>query len=172
MKQSKTRLLAIFSLTFFVVSVGVLSWFVYQIVYAGDQLTQRIEAIALMNANLKTNAELEVLIEETVEERETLANLILTEEGTSVFLTDIEGVAQQIGVELSTRSRDVVEREEESYNALSLQLQIEGTNQQVVRMLEILEVLPYHSSVQSLRLTQEPGKPTQAEVGLMVTLKK
>ena len=172
MKQSKTRLLAIISLIFFVVSVGVLSWFVYQIIYAGDQLTQRVEAIAVMNANLKTNAELEVLIEETKEERMTLADLILTEQGTSVFLTEIEGVAQQIGVELSTRSLDVIEREEETYNVLSLQLQIEGAHQQVLRMLEILEVLPYHSSMQTLRIIQEEGKQTQAEVGLMVTLKK
>ena len=172
MKLSKTQLLCILSALFFLASIAVLGWFIFQIVHTGQLLTQRVEAIAGMNASLKTNAELEQLMGETAQEREVLAGLILTEEDTSVFLTRIEQIASEVGVELATRSLTVIEREEETYDLLSLSLQIEGSHDRVLTMLEVLEVLPYHSVVDGLRFTHDPSMTTQAEVDVKVTLKK
>ena len=172
MKHSTVRILSILSAVFFIAAMGVLCWFIYQVVSAGSQLTQRVEAIAAMNASLKANAELGVLMEETQEERAALSELVLTEERTSMFLTEIEDIAAQTGVGLSTRSLEVIEQKDEVHNALSIQLHIEGRTDLVLLTLKLFEVLPYHSTVHTLNLQKDADQTAQAQLELMVTLKK
>lgn len=170
--HSKTRIIFIASAIFSAAAVVVFGYFLFQTVNAGHMLTQRVDAIAQMNATLKTNTELSSLIGQTQEERIELAKLILTEARTSQFLTEIEAIASHVGVSLTTRSLKVVEQKEGSYDLLQLELQIHGRDDLVSRMLQLLEKLPYHNTMERLHVSKDSGTAAQAEVMLSITLQK
>lgn len=172
MKHSTVRVLSILATVFFCAAAAVLCWFIYQVVSAGSQLTERAEAIATMNASLKANAELGVLMGETQQERSVLSELVLTEEGTSMFLTEIESIAARTGVSLSTRSLEVIEKKDAAHDALAILLHIEGRTDLVLLTVKLLEVLPYHSMVRTLDLQKKADQTAEAQLELVVTLKK
>ena len=167
----QTHIVVIASLIYMLVAGGVLSFAVYKVTTLGHQLSERTTAIADKNAKVKVYKKLSNLINETVHEREELRSFLLTEEQTSIFLTDVENIARSQGVTLSTNSLKVVQQEE-SFDQLIIQFELEGRTDNVKKMLMVLETLPYNSHISSLSFVRSSENATKGTIELTVTLQK
>lgn len=167
----KTLIVGIFSIVYAVFALGILGFTFYQIVGEGKALTERIEAIGSKNAQTKMYADLAALVKSTTVERLNLSNYVLTEEGTSAFLTNVEALGTSQGVTLTTNSLKV-DTKAGSFDELAIEFEISGTESAVKNMIVLLEKLPYHSSLTDLTLTRETNGRTKSTIGLVVTLAK
>lgn len=136
----------------------------------GALLTERAQAVADHTTQAKTYQGLERLLDDSTNERQQLHEFILTEAATIDFLADIERVAAQSGVTITTDTLTVAEAK--SFNTLTVQFSIEGEAGPVAAMIQILETLPYKSYVDSLSLTTRSSAtpPVTAVVRLAVSL--
>jgi len=169
--MSKIYIISIIALIFLCVAATALGWFLYTVSASGVELTQKMELIADRNAKVKMHTELSRLIERTQTARTQLSRYVLTEDNTSSFLTSIEQTGRAVGVELITRSLQVVPQEGK-FDSLMIEFTVEGRSDAVRAMLLVFESLPYHSQVETLTLIKEDADRVSAEVGLKVTLGK
>ena len=169
--MSKTYIISIIAFIFLCVSGAALVWFLYTISASGVELTQKMELIADRNAKVQMHTELSRLIERTEIARTQLTRYVLTEDSTSNFLTSIEQTGRAVGVELITRSLQVVPQEGK-FDSLMIEFTVTGSSDAVRSMLVVFESLPYHSQVEKLTFKKEDAGRVSAEVGLKVTLGK
>lgn len=167
----KTNIVGIFSLAYILVAIAVLSWVAYEVVVSGQELRDRVTAIADTNAKVKVYKDLAMLIGATKAERDTLAGFVLTEEETSNFLTNIESIGARQGVELTTDALKV-SPQEGSFDQLLIQFGVSGKEEAVKRMLTIFETLPYQSKVASLTFNRTESGRAQSTIELSITLLK
>jgi len=166
----RTRLIGIFSLVYLFVAASAVGWVVYEVGANGQELKDRVAAIADKNAKVKTYTEFSKLINETQEERAVLASYVLTEDNTSSFLTEIESLAANVGVTLFTRSLEVDDKKGSSYDDLVIVFDVEGPEVLVKNLLSIFETLPYHSQVSSLTFTVGENGVIKGTIEVKVTL--
>lgn len=171
MTTRKTHIVAIFALLYVLIATGVLAWVVYEVAQAGAVLQERVATIADQNAKSKVYQDLSNLVLRTKAEREALLGFVLTEDQTSSFLTDIESLGVSQGVTLTTDSLKVSEKEG-SFNELLIQFSVEGTEENVKKMLSIFETLPYHSRVSSLTFSRDKTGKVHSTIVIDITLLK
>ncbi len=99
---------------------------------------------------------LEKLAAETVTERESLKEFILTDEEVVDFLSLIETIAKEQGVSIKTGSLEVVPQSD-LFEELKMTLVVEGYRAGVVHALRLFEALPYRVSVESVALVRSEG---------------
>lgn len=167
----QTRIVAIIALLF-VLSMAALLWLIIsKITVEGTALTERVETIADNNAKMKVYRDLQRLVDETEEHRESIGLFVLSEDKTSEFLTDIESLEKSQGVELTTNSLNVTTKEG-VFDELVIEFLVKGNEEGVKKMMRIFETLPYHSKVTSLMFTKEEGGEWSGDLELSVTLLK
>ncbi len=163
--------------------------YMYLTIYkAGTELTTRIVAIEQNVSKEKMVTNLEAAMAKTQDERNEISAFVLTEDETSVFLTDIEKVAATQNVTLTTNSLEVVkpikkvasgtttpqtqEITPSLFDTLSISFLIEGQEDAVKKMLYVFETLPYHSTVNMFTLKREAGGYAKGTLNLSVSLLK
>lgn len=166
-----TSIVALTSLVFVVVASLGLVWVLYTVTTAGDTLQEHITTIANNDAKEKAFADLSALVAQTASIREELKTFVLTEENTSVFLTDIESLGVAQGVKLTTNSLDV-KRQSGMFDLLTIKFTIEGQETAVQKMINIFETLPYYSQVVALSLSKDGAQTTKSDLELTVTVLK
>jgi hypothetical protein len=169
--MNKSYPILIIACLYLLAAGAVMAWFLYMVFSSGIELQKRVDMIANKNAKVKMYTGLERVIETSVSEREELATYVLTQGGTSNFLTSIEAVAANVGVSLTTQSLTVVPQKSK-FDELSVEFIIAGSEASVSRMLSVLEALPYHSRVQKLAFAKMETGEVRASVGLTVSLAK
>ena len=165
----KTLIIAILATTYLLVAVAGVAWMLYEVSGSGSALKERVAAIADKNAKVKAYTELSQLMEDTQGERTELQQYVLTESQTSRFLTDVEALGKKLGVDLATLSLEVDEKKD-AFSSLLISFSVEGNEEQVKRMLKVLESLPYHSTVQSLSFSREQNGSVKSTIALSLTL--
>jgi len=171
MMTRQTKIVGIIGLVYVFLTAALLGWVIFEVITAGQALTERVTAIADKNAKVKVYSELSNLVKETKTQRETLASFMLTEEDTSTFLTDIESIGASKQVSLVTDSLQVT-KQDGLFDLLSIQFSLEGRESSVAEMLTIFETLPYHSQVFSLTYERGEGDVVKSTLGLEVSLLK
>ena len=158
------------SFVLFVFALGsVLAAWTY-VISTGENLLQKTKEVADYNVRTQTYATLSQLVEQTKQERKELASYVLTEKKIIDFLTEIEKVAVEQGVELTTNSvqKNV---QEGLFDEAVISFLIEGTDEYVKNMLHIFETLPYHGYVSKLSLVKnEDDRTVDANIDLTVSL--
>jgi len=146
MITKKTKVYGIFSLIFFAVTAAAVVFMWYYVRTEGDELLTQAKEVADYSAREQTYRELAELVESTQVDRDELNAYVLTEEKTIDFLSAVEEIAYDQGIELTTNSLKVVEGKR-IFDTLNITFAVDGMQTRVYTMLEILETLPYHSSV-------------------------
>ncbi len=154
------------------VSGGVFGGAFWYVAKQGDVLQERAQAVADNATQAQTYQALERLLEESVDERNQLQTYILNESATIDFLSDIETIAAQSGVVITTDTLTVTEAT--NFDTLLVQFTLEGETSDVAAVIQILETLPYKSHVDSLTIATRPDEepPVTAVVQLAVSLAK
>jgi len=151
MITKKTKLFASLSLLFLLAS-SVSVFFILQYIQTqGEELVTQAKEVTEYEEREQSYRDLSQLIEETKQQREELNTHILTEEKTIDFLSNIEKLAVNQGVELVTNSLKVSE-DTKFFETLTIAFSVKGMENRVYALLELLETLPYHSFVSKISL--------------------
>jgi hypothetical protein len=188
MIKQKTYMYATGALLFMLCSFLGFAYMYLTVYTAGSLLTAQIIAIEQNVSKEKMVTDLELAMAKTKEERNAIGAFVLTEDKTSVFLTDIEKVAATQKVALTTNSLEVVkpvkkvasgtttpqtqETTASLFDTLAISFLIEGQEDDVKKMLHVFETLPYHSTVNMFSLKREAGGYAKGTLNLSVSLLK
>lgn len=172
MITKKTKTYSFLSLLFFIVafSAYILLW--QQVRNEGEKLLERSKEIADFNAREQTYRDLKKLVDSTKTDRDELNTYFLTEEKTIDFLSTIEKIAGEQGVDLVTDSLKV-EEGTDLFDTLVISYSVEGVPERVNAILLILETLPYHASVSNVflqSLFEEGVERTRGSIELTINL--
>ncbi len=144
--------------------VCLLSVFVFvgfQYLLTRHESTLHSQEKKVFDAKMRDNrlASMERLVSETESERMALAQLVLPDESVVEFLSLIESLGKGQGITVKTNSIDVITNKA-SFETLVLNLEVEGSEQGVLHILQLLEALPYKSSVESVLLSRAGNSET------------
>ena len=142
----------------------------------GTALKERLRIIADEQVLEQQYVSLAKAIRETEEERQLLAGFVLEDERDTIdLLSTLDAIAKELGVTLSTQEL----REQDStgaFNTLLLSYEIQGREDAVIKMSEMLETLPYHGHVTSFTLQRSAGeqgvqKASVAKISLEISIR-
>lgn len=153
MLNTKTKTVATIALLTLLLSGGIFGALLYQVhekkLMFHSGLRERAESLA-------TNRQLDALVglvDETAEERARLSAYVLAEDSVINFLTLIEDLAAEHGVDIETRSLSVDPiGGDDLFEQLTLTIEVRGTYTQVSHMLRIFEALPYQADIHRVTL--------------------
>lgn len=138
----------------------------------GETLKQNIQILKDKESLERERIKLETLRKEYTESEAMLDHYVLKgDDGAVRFLAEIESLAQSVGVEVKT-SRLEVDSDKGPFSTLSVSFNVSGQEERVTTFLELLELLPYRSEINRLRVTREvePAELFNATVELSVSL--
>jgi len=164
----KTHIIFIFSVVLVLVSITTFAVVSIEVDRIGALLKERVQMVSNKYALEQKFIELNELIETTRADREALNTYVMTESKTISFLADIELIGTQQGVEFNTLSLNVAEMDT-GPDLLSVQFSAVGSEVAVAKVLEILETLPYESTLTELSLTRE--EQSTLTVGVTLSIK-
>ena len=165
-----------FFIVTFLVAVFAIAAVVYlfiQIKDQGEVLQSHISIITEEARRENSYARLERTVTETEKQRAALSEAFFKEQSDSLsFLTYIEELAPRAGISLTTVSIDSVSNAGATPKTeIKMQFSYGGNKQAVIDFTRLLEVLPYHSRLDTLTLTDAGGGVWKGEVTLFVTVR-
>lgn len=132
------------------------------------------EQVAILNENnTKESAYilLQRTVQETEEQRATLASSFFKSESDSVaFLGDIENTANSLGLVFKTESLDKVVDKEKNREFVRMSFIYEGKKDTVLAFSKLMELIPRHSIVESLALRKVADDNWEGRLSILITL--
>ena len=150
-------------------ALGFVSWFITQ---NGNALERDLQQFNDQEARQQEYRALERELVETKDERARLATLVLDgDEDTVTFLSEIDRVADELGLALVTEELVVQPNKDAPFNTLESTFRFEGSETAVFTMLRLLESWPYHGYVRDVEVNRlADSLPSQAEANALVTV--
>ena len=149
-----TKIIAALGGVLLIVSVGACVLFFYRVTEQRVLLQNKVSERAVAKARQSSLTELTKTLEDTKVARESLISRILSENGVVDFLTLIESIEKEQGVEIKTDSL-TVEPISEVFEKLVVNISVTGSYTSVVHVLKLLEHLPYQSSLRKVSIGRE-----------------
>jgi voltage-gated potassium channel Kch len=169
MKRSSSTIIFGISGVFALIAGGSLAALVYVIDTDANALAEQSAALALREAEEKERLDTVRLLDDTFEERTELKKHVLTESGIITFITDLETIAKQQALEFTTQTITPIVTPDPLFDQLAIEFIFTGRPEQVTFLLELLETLPYHSTIQTVSVRQASPERSSANVSLVVT---
>lgn len=151
---TRTKTIAAVSTTLFIGTVGALLFLVYRIDHDALLLEEKSTALALREAQEQERLNTVRLLEDTSDERTKLASYILTEEEIIDFINNFEQTAKQQQLDFVTQTITPVETPDPLFNEIAITMAFTGDKEDVMFLLQLLETLPYLSSLESVAVRQ------------------
>lgn len=165
----------IIALLFLCAAAASLTWLWFTIGSSGEELKKRLETLENKQEFESQLVQLNDIVNESVAEREQLESFILSDENDTIaLLSELDAIAQDQGVTLATQELSVQE-EKGRFNTLAMRLNISGEEASVMRLIKMLETLPYHGEMASLSYRRSENTSTgqtsvTANVALRLTM--
>jgi len=173
MIHSRTKIIALISISLFLVSLAAFGGVTYLLKKHKSTLEQ--ERIALADAEMqkKSLQDLLSIVESSGEEREKMRGYILDDERIIDLLTLIGTLSKEQGAIYST-SNLVVSPIDDTFETLAFTVSIEGSFEKIMRVLSILEALPQQSIISEVLFTKTVEKESasnewQGTIDIQVT---
>lgn len=147
----KTLQILIASLVTLFLGCGVYAGFWYIVSLREESFRTHAEERARAEAHVHEVTHMTSLLSETEEERKKLRSFIVEDEEVTTFLELIEKRGRALGLALETKTV-TTEKGNASFETLVLSFEIEGSYEQVIQMLKLVETLPYQVGVRSVAL--------------------
>lgn len=123
-------------------------------------------------------SKLKIELDETAAERERLNSLVLEgEDGAVSFLSLVDSLAKDLNLTLATRQLTEEVTKEPGFDDLFVEFGISGDARATMKLIQLFELLPYHSRVVHLNVTRKVNPETQVEtmeatIGVKVSIKE
>lgn len=156
---------------------GAFAWIWFMVDKQGDELQTQVQTVVDREVFAKQFDQLIKTVEATERERENLEQFILQNDtDTIALLSELDKIASEHGVELSTREL-TVETTKEEFDRLILKYDLVGREESVIKIIKMLETLPYHGEISGLTLNRNLIEETNetelvAGVSLLLSIKK
>jgi hypothetical protein len=137
--------------------------------------SQKAEAVSLRTTLAEQTTKqaaartVETTIANTEVVRNELASFFLSEKETITFIADIEALASVLGVGVETTALDIT-RPAGGNAVLKTGFAVTGSRIAVINFMQALETLPYHSTLPTLRVSNQGDGEWQGQVEVLVTL--
>ena len=168
MIQDNTKIIAIVSgvsllcsIILYSVSLGVIS-------NQKEQHLSYVKESAEAQAHKESLQKLMDTLDETKTERESLFTRFVQDEEVIDLLALTETIGKERGVELTTKSLDVVSVND-YFEFLIMRVEIIGLYNQVIRTLALLERLPYQTTINSVQIQRNEGGTWRGMLEVQVT---
>lgn len=169
--SNKTKKIFILSLVVVIVTTASLAFFLYNINSRGMLLEEQLAILAENDTKESAYLKLRRLAQDTEEERALLASSFFGSEGDSiVFLGEIETMANALGLTLETESLDKVINEETKEEHIKMSFIYQGQKNTVFMFSKLLEVVPYHSTVESLQLREAGAGNWEGRLTILLSI--
>lgn len=169
--STKTKKILTVSIITAVVTVCIFGLFFNEIRSRGVQLEQQISILTENNSKEATSVRIKRLVQETEVERLTLTNNFFANESQSItFLSETEQLARNLGLSLKTEALDKVVDPNSAEEKIKVVFVYTGQKSTVMRFSEILEVIPYHSAVDSLVLRKQANGNWEGRATISITI--
>lgn len=169
--KTKTMRIGIAALALALAALGAVAGMLYALHVNGAALRATTQVFADRAAHEQTYSALSDALGETESARARVRSYVLHGEADTVtFLSEIDSLAGDVGVALNTTKLEVVPIEQSEYHALRITFEIEGGEEPVVRLISLLEALPYQSHVAQATLTRMPDGARAASTVLLSVL--
>lgn len=161
MKINHTITLLILAITLVVLTVGFVAGLTIFLQKQEKQLQSEMQAIADEESLASERATIKSLVEKSTEDRSELASYIIDgDDGTAALLSEVDAMANKLGVELRTNSLATIEQKDSVFSKLSVKFTFTGSEKAVRHLVILLENLPYASEVTSLQISDTTDQVT------------
>jgi hypothetical protein len=165
-----TKKYGFISLLILLISLSLFVLMIYQVEAQSKKLSEQVKIIVEQQSRETSFQQLQRQYTETAEEREILQSLFLEREGDNVdFLTQlsqIESLAQQVGVSLVTKRLELVDDKPNKTSNLRADFSFSGTEKQTHQFISVLENLPYLLKINEIKMMTKNSN--EWEVDLVV----
>lgn len=143
---------------------------VYVVESDANTLRTQSQELAFQKAQAEEQFETTRLLESTTQERAELADFVLSEATIIDFISQIETLAQTLGLEFDTENIVPVETKEPSFDDLTIDFLFRGPKENALFMLQALESLPYHSYVNDVIVREEINGAWTVNTSIHITI--
>ena len=172
---SRTQQLCIVALLFAAMAIGAAVYLFTMIQRQGAQLDSYVHLISESTRQAEEYSRVERQVEETEADRARLRKFFFEDQTDSLnFLAEVEqNLAKHIGVALQTTDiATVADAKRPDESEIRISFRYTGSEQAVLDFSRLLEVLPYHSRVDSLVIKAGDAGNWQGEVTIFITVQK
>jgi hypothetical protein len=166
---TRTKQLFIASTVTLTITAVVAGFFFLKVENGRKKLEEQTRVLTENNAKEFSYIKLKKLVTETEKERNQLAGLFFKNEGESIaFLGEAEAVAKNLGLTLKTEALDKVAKDKGE--AVRIIFSYEGPEASVLKFSKLMELVPYHSEIDSLELRQVGGGKWRGRLSMLITI--
>jgi hypothetical protein len=170
--NSHTKQILIVAATILAGTLVVFVFLLNQVDKQGNKLAEYTTALSEKNAQEAAFIRVSRLVDETEAERATLSGAFFADESDSVsFLGEIETFASAIGLTLKTDGLDKITLPDSKQEAITMTFVYSGSHDEVMNFTRLLETIPYHSQVESLRINRDVSGSWEGNLTLIITIK-
>lgn len=168
--STKTKKIFFIALTIAIAAVCAFVVFFLEIRSQAFRLEEQVKILTENNTKESAFVRLKRLAQETEEERALLASSFFSNEGDSIsFLGEMETLANTLGLSFKTEALEKI-GDKEKGEFVKISFVYEGKKETVLNFSKLLEVTPYHSRVESLRLRKGGNGNWTAELSMQIMI--
>lgn len=169
--NNKTKQIFILSLIISITTLGILGFMFSRILAQGKLLEEQITILNENNSKQATSVRVKRLVQETEEDRQKLNASFFKDEGDSItFLSEIEELAREAGLDLRTDALDKITDQQTSQEFIKVVFSYTGKKDLVYKFSELLENIQYHSTVDSLTLRSLVEGGWEGKATVLITI--
>ena len=163
----------IISIIVLTMSIGVCAYLFYEIDRKGVQLEEQVAILAENNSKENTYLNIKRTVQETEEERSSIANKFFKDENNNAinFLNEVESMAPSFGLDFKTEALDSVVDKDKKVQAIKMSFVYSGNKTAVMNFTKLMENIPYHSYIESLFLKELSADVWEGKMTLIVSVK-
>ena len=168
--NSSTKKILIFSLFTVVISIAGCLFLIYQITAQGEKLKSFVTVLNEQSAQEESFIRISRLVQETEEERTSVAAAFFKDESDSIgFLGEIEKLAATVGLKLTTEELNKVTKDDKT-EYITMTFIYSGLEKTVLEFTQLLENIPYHSSLYKLTLHKVDTGTWEGQATIHITI--
>lgn len=178
MKNNTTNRVFIFSILLLSLSVGIALYIFVTVDSSGQKLTSDLRSLKDHYYLKSEYAKLKTELDESASDREKLNSLILEgDDGAVRLLSSVDELAKDLGLSLTTKQLTKEVTKEPAFDDLFVEFGVSGDSRSVIKLVQLFELLPYHSQVVQLNFARKNDSLTEnqvvdAVIGLRVSIKE
>lgn len=169
--SNTTKRIFILSLIATIISSSAFFFFAYKIRQQGLHLEEQISLLKESDKKESAYLKLKRTALETESRRKLLAESFFKEEGDSIiFLGEVETLASSLGLSLETESLDKVINKDKGTESILISFSYTGPKDVVYNFSKLMEIIPYHSQVESLNLLKVSESNWEGKLSVLITV--
>jgi hypothetical protein len=164
MSNRATTNILFFSIILLVVSLVIAGYTWYSLEKKGANLINDLQSVRDQEILQTEFGKMKSILDDTEESRKKLNDLVIDgDDGAVSLLSVVDQLAKDLKVSLLTKELNVVKSSEVGFDELVVEFSASGDSRSVMKLIQLFELIPYHSRVVRLSLSRKADSDTGVE---------